>query len=278
MNPKIIKLASGEALYANRDLIKFIRSVIALPGEVIKPGDNIYFFKKVDFQRGLLDVSANKFQRVIKMEKANVVVVNSEMSFPENGVSFKDNKLDINLPVGEADDILFNISAYGADYVDIMKQWLEFFHLKNKPRVAFNKEIIEYVNSGIILNEETYQGVQDLMRNDLAIAAKMIDTCDIKSSFLYIMCILFFEQGYNQQNRSLFLRLSSVTQSYLINRGCGNVIPSSVFNEMLGVDFIREKMTATLVHKINETIKPIIAGTPLIETYNVDIAWKKPTQ
>jgi len=276
MDPKIIKLASGDALYANQDLIKFIKQTISQTSQDIKSGDNIYFFKNVTFKRDLLTVSQEHYSRVINMDKANVVIVNSNMTFPSSGISLKNNKLEKDLPHYEADDILFNISAMGAEYISVMEQWLQFFKLTNKPKVVFETNVIEYVNSGIVINEENYDEVVSILKNDRTIASRMLDTCNVKESFYYLLTMLYFNTGkFMNLDSSLYGSLMT-TRHYLNQKSCGSTIPQPVFEEMMKIEFIRNRVTACMLQQITANIKSSIGEhEKLLDGYNVDILWKQ---
>lgn len=274
MNPQIIKLSSGDTYYANADLIKSIKQVLAQPSGIIKPDDNIYFFPDVTFQRSLLTISQEKFSRVIKLEKANAIVVNSDIYFPNHGLALKNNKLDGNCPPGEADDILFNISMYGAKYVDMMMRWMAYFKLTNKPQVVFESKLIEFVNSGIVINEENYDALLNLITSDINIASKTIETCNLKDSFLYVLSLIYFELGYLARNTSLTNRFSATVVQYLNLRNCLQTIPDNIMKEMLAVPFIKDRMTAALSSRVSTAVKDLLSNNKLIEGFNIDFKWK----
>lgn len=274
MNPKIIKLASGSAYYANYDLIKSIKSVINQESGQIKPEDNIYFFKDVTFQRGLLSIAQERFSRVIKMEKANVIVVNNNLTFPSNGISLKNGRLDNNCPPGEADDILFNISSGGGDYVTVIQQWYQYLQLSNKPEVVFESSLIEFVNSGIIINEDNYSSLQDLVRSDINIAAQTITTCNLKESFLYVLTLLYFEQGYLNKNSNLMNRFNQTVLQYFSSRSCTSTIPENILIEMLRVPFIQDRITVSLLTQVDSLVGSLLSKNKLIESVNIDFKWK----
>lgn len=275
-DPKIIKLASGDSLYANQELIKFIKQVISQPSAEIKPDDAIFFFKNVGFKRDLLSISQEQYTRVIKMDKATVVVVNSNMRFPQMGISLKDNKLEKDLPHFEADDVLYNISSFGVEYISVMEQWWNFYKLGHKPRVVFEQNVVEHVNSGIIINESNYDEVINILRNDRSLASRMLDTCNIKESFLFILGLLYFNGNkFMVLDTGLFTSLMN-TRHFITSKHCHNTIPKNIFDEMLQVEFLRNRMTASLSHQVNTSIDSSLGEhAKLLEGYNVDIVWKQ---
>jgi hypothetical protein len=274
MKPQIIKLASGSAYYANYDLIKAIKQVINQESGKIKPEDNIYFFKDVTFQRGLLHVAQDRFSRVIKMEKANAIVVNNNLTFPSNGIGLKNGKLDNNCPPGEADDILFNISSMGGDYLSVIQQWWQYLQLTHKPEVVFESSLIEFVNSGIVINEDNYSALQDLVKSDINIAAQTIATCNLKESFLYVLTLLYFEQGYLNKNSNLMNRFSQTVIQYFSSRSCTSTIPENILIEMLHVPFIQDRITASLLTQVGSVVGNLLSKNKLIENVNIDFKWK----
>ena len=153
MTPKIIKLASGETLYANQDLVKFIKQTLALPSGTMKTKDRVFFFKNVDFKRDMLYISEETFKRVIKLENADVVVVNTDLTFPTKALSLKNNKIDANCPLEEADDILYNISSSGQVFTETFLQWFKLSQLATTPQIIFESELLNFVNSGFVIDE-----------------------------------------------------------------------------------------------------------------------------
>lgn len=273
--PQLIKLASGDAIYANQALIKAIKQHVAQPSDQMKAEDYVYFFSDVEFRRDLLSISQDKFFRVIKMEKATVVAVNSNMSFPNKYVILKDGKINPNCPENESDDILYNISAMGEKYLTTMRQWRDLLQLSNKPRIVFENELLSFINSGVVIDESNYSNVQELLSSDQAMGAKTIDTCDIQKSFLYILSLLYFEKGFNTLDTSLFYRCQNV-KNYLSSKGITNSIPERHVLEMLKVEFIKDRLTTSVISKTVGALRSFATGmSDYIDSVNVDMKWKQ---
>ena len=275
MNPRIIKLASGEAIYANADLIKFIKQSIAVSSDSIKPEDSIYFFKDVEFKRERLNVSKETFYRVIKMEKATAIVVNAHIEFPHHSFSLKDNKIDSNCPWEEADDVIFNVSARGANYLEVIKQWYTLSQLVNKPRVIFEDEILKYINSGVIINEQNYTFVLDMLSSDYKMAANIMDSCDIEQSFPYILSLLYFKNQYLTLDTTLYNNCPNVKR-YLIQKSIGNNLPDKYVYEIMVIEYLKDRITASLLTQVEDKIKGIFGiAQKHVENINIDFKWKK---
>jgi len=277
MNPRLIKLASSSTIYANLDLIKFIKQKISQAGEEIKPADNIYFFKDVNFRRDLLNVSQERFSRVIKLEKANVVVVNTQLTLPGTGYFLKGNQIfkPGDLEPHLAEDTLFNISQYGVDYMTTMKQWFELSQLTNQSRIVHEQDILKFVNSGIVINEENYESIVDLIKSDIAIATKLIDTCKIEESFHYILGLIYFENGFLQRSDRIYGSLDNVRR-FLGQRNCGNTIPDKYIQEILDIEFLKDRITAVESQRLLKVIQQTSSNSSkYITDINIDFGWKK---
>lgn len=250
MNPKLIKLASSDIIYANADLIKFVKQCISVPSQSIKSGDAIYFFKDVDFKRGLLDVAQDKYSRVIKLEKATAIVVNSDMTFPEKWIALKNNKIDVNCPHEEADDIVYNISSINQNYVATMQQWLEYYHLTHKPNIVFANEMLLHVNSGMVIDENNYQTILDMLSSDPKMAAGVIDTCDVEKSLMYVIGLLYFKGvSFNSPNWGLMSDCKNVVK-YLSTLGVGNVLPDKYIIEFLQTPFFKRQIYLSNIQNV----------------------------
>lgn len=276
MTPKLIQLVSSDITYANTDLIKFVKQTISVQSDVIKPGDSIYFFKDVDFKRGLLDVAKDAYQRVIKMDKATVIVVNSDMTFPQNWLALKNNRIDSNCPQEEADDIVYNISSINATYVSTMQQWMEFFSLTNKPRVVFANNLLSHINSGMIIDESNLDMVLDLFKSDVQMAANIVDTCDIEKSYMFVLSLFFFYNGrFNSPNWDLMNKCPNVIK-YLSSRGIHNSISDKQVLEFLQVPYFRNRY----IHHVSEIINKDIQSrlgvfSKYVEGIDVNFRWKQ---
>ena len=270
MTPRIIKLGAGEALYCNQDLVTFVRQALAAESSEMKPGDNIYFFKDVKFKRDRLDVSAEKFNRTILLSKANVVVV-SDIFLPTKDLPIKGGRiLDISL-MHEAEDVVFNISSFGANYVKNMLQWLELSQLSIKPRIIHERDITKYVNSGMTIDETNVDSILTMIQNDATLAVNILENCDIAKSLEYIAYLLYFHPQFNVLNT----RISSSCENcmrYLRIASSGNILGEELFRKMLSIPDLRERVTAEYLKKIDETIHTI--KLPTVSSLDVNISWQ----
>lgn len=274
IEPKLISLQSSGAIYANDSLIKFIKQYVSGESGDIKPDDNIFFFKDVKFRRDLLDIAEDKFQRVIKLDKANTIVVNPNLTFPHEGLGMIGTKISPNIPLHEAEDIMYDISKFGIEYLTTIQQWFWFSQLNHKPKVVFESEVTRFINSGIVIDDSNYDSIIDLIKSDIGIAAKMIDNCDIEKSFLSILYLLYFEQGFNIKHQNIAMRLTNVTR-YLVTKSCNSVVPEPVFKQLLEIPWIK----ARIASKASEYLNQQLAGaslklSPYLGSINIDFEWK----
>lgn len=275
MNPKLIKLTSGDAVYANQDLVKFIKQSISVDSGEVKPDDNIYFFKDVEFKRDRLSVSKENYQRVIKLEKANVVIVNRNITLPHNAVSLLNNKIDSNCPANEADDVLFNVSNRGSDYLDTIKQWYQLSQLVNKPRIVFEDDILKYINSGMVIDDTNFTFVLDILNSDFKMGANIIDTCDIEKSFDYIIAILYFKGHFMTLNRLIYDACPNV-RKYFATHNIGNNIPEKYVYQMMQNQYLKDRITTKLLTEAENKINGLFGqAIEYIDSINIDFLWKK---
>lgn len=274
MQPKLISLQSSGAIYINASLINFIKQYVSAESGDIKPSDNIFFFKDVKFRRDLLDVAEGKFQRVIKLDKANTIVVNPNLTFPYEGLGMIGTKISPNIPLHEAEDIMYDISKFGTDYLTTIQQWFWFSQLNHKPKVVFESEVTRFIHSGIIIDDSNYDSILDLVKSDIGIATKMIDTCDVEKSFYYILYMIYFENGFNNKNSNVCMRLSNI-QRYLGTKSCANSIPETVFKELLEIPWIKARIASKASVYLNDNLKGAInMMAPYLGNVNIEFEWK----
>jgi len=272
--PKLISLQSSGDVYVNLSLIRFIKQYVSAESGEITPNDNIFFFKDVKFRRDLLDIAEGKFQRVIKLDKANTIVVNPNLIFPHEGLGMIGNKISPNIPLHEAEDVMFNISKFGVEYLTTIQQWFWFSQLNHKPKVVFESEVTKYINSGIVIDESNYDSIIDLIKSDIGIVSKMIDTCDIEKSFLFILCLLYFENGFNSENRMLTMRLENVPR-YLRTRNCGSGVSELSFKDMIQIPWIKTRIAAKASEFLNKELDTAVEKlAPYLGSFNIEFEWK----
>lgn len=272
--PKLIKLASSDVIYMNQAFLKFIKGELAKPfGEVIKD-DVIYFSKSADFKRGLLDVSEHELKRCIKMSKATCFMVNPNINLPVHGVGLINNKVSSNYPLEMSEDVLYAVSGYGADYLTEIKQWYEYFTLAEKPKLISDKSAVQYINSGIVINDDNLESVLELLEGDTKLAAQFIDTCDISQSLPHVLYLIYFRNGFNNIDYRLQGNLQSV-RTYIRSQGSDGKICSKHLKEVMSVESLRDRITAdymeTLISHINNFSG---RGQEFVGDITVDFKWK----
>lgn len=273
--PQIIKFASGEAIYANQALIKFIKSVISQQSGTLQANDNIFFFKNVKFKRERLSVSQEKFQRVILIDKANAVVINTDFQIPTKSLPLVGNKItDTDLLL--ADDIVYEISKFGNEYVETMTQWLKLANLTHRPTIVFESNLLEMINSGFVIDETNIDYLEDLFKSDTTMACQIIDSCDIEKSLPYILWMTFFNGGMLVRNYKLLGNCREV-ERYLSSRGMSNSISPSRVKELLEVPFLKQKISVLILESLNQKVYSTIPGlfNELMDDVRIDISWKK---
>lgn len=276
MTPKIIKLASGETLYANQDLVKFIKQTLALPSGTMKTNDKVYFFKSVDFKRDMLYISEETFKRVIKLENADVVVVSTNTTFPTKALSLKNSKIDANCILEEADDILYNISSSGQVFTETFLQWFKLSQLTTTPQIIFESELLNFVNSGFVIDESNYEAILQMLDTDRRMACKTIDNCKIQESLNYILHLIYFRKGLMNYDTNLVYNLPNINR-YLGSKNCGNTISKELFTGLVQDEYFGPEIAAS----VSETIDKIVQQSSnlngmkhLINKLDINFSWK----
>lgn len=276
MTPKIIKLASGETLYANQDLIKFIKQTLALPSGTMKTKDRVFFFKNVDFKRDMLYISEETFKRVIKLENADVVVVSTDLTFPSKALSLKNNKIDANCPLEEADDILYNISSSGQVFTETFLQWFKLSQLTTTPQIIFESELLNFVNSGFVIDESNYEAILQMLNTDQRMACKTIDNCKIAESLNYILYLIYFRKGLMNYDSNLIYNLPNINR-YLGSKGCGATVSRELFTGLVQDEYFGPKITASVSETIDKVVQQssnMNAMKHLIDSLDINFKWK----
>lgn len=275
--PKLIKFSSNTgAVYANRALIQFIKKTIATAGDSLVENDKIYFMKDIDYRRDLLTVSNVAYSRVIKLEKANAIIVNVDFELPVHGTSMKNNRLDSNLPDYEAEDILYNVSGKGVEYLETFQQWLAIAQLTTLPKIISNKDILSNINSGFVIDDTTFDSVVDMIKADPKMAAKMLDNCDIEKSFYYMLYLIHFTGNLNG-NRASFSEYLLNARQYIISRGCWSGVSQSHLMEIMKIPSLSSKISASVITYLRSTLTGYIPKLvqSAVDHINIDVEWKQ---
>lgn len=272
-NPSIIKLASGEALYANQALVKFIKSTISQASDTLVPEDSIFFFKNVKFKRDRLSVSQEKFSRTILLEKATAVVINTDVQVPTRSLSLVGNKIVDSDPL-LADDIVYEISKFGSQYVEVIAQFFKLSQLSNKPKIIFEETLLEMINSGFVIDENNLDYLEDLLKSDTKMACQIIDSCDIVKSFPYILWLTFMSNGINSTNYQITGNCQEVLK-YLRGRGMANGLTKNTVVEILGVPFLKDKLSSQIIQNSYNAALSVVPNIlrDLVADIRTDMVW-----
>lgn len=271
--PKIIKFASGEAIYANQALVKFIKATISQSSGVLKPEDNIFFFKDVKFKRERLSVAQEKFQRVILIEKATAVVVNADFQIPTKALPLVSNKITDSDPL-LADDIVYEISRFGNTYVETITQWLKLATLTHVPTIVFETNLLEQINSGFVIDESNIDYLNDLLNSDPTMACQIIDSCDIEKSLPYIMWLVFFKEGILNRSYRVLGNCREV-EKYFSARGMRDALSTARVKDLLKVPVLKQKISVAIIESLSQkcVLPPVLSA--LMNDVIVDIHWKQ---
>lgn len=271
--PKIIKFASGEAIYANQALVKFIKAAISQSSGVLKPEDNIFFFKDVKFKRERLSVAQEKFQRVILIEKATAVVINTDFQIPTKALPLVSNKITDSDPL-LADDIVYEISRFGNNYVETMTQWLKLATLTHAPTIVFETNLLEQINSGFVIDESNIDYLNDLLTSDSSMACQIIDSCDIEKSLPYIVWLVFFKEGILHRSYKILGNCREV-EKYFSSRGMRDALSPTRIKELLQVPVLKQKISVAIIESLNQkcVLPPVLSS--LVNDVIIDIHWKQ---
>lgn len=276
--PKLIKFASNTgAIYANRALIQFIKQTVAKANDSLVENDSIYFMRDVDYRRDLLTVSNVSYKRVIKLEKADAVIVNVDISFPIHGVSMKNNTIQENLPDWEAEDVLYNISGQGVEYMEAFQQWLAISQLPTLPKIVSNKDILTNINSGFIIDDTTLDSVIDMINSDPKMAGKMLDNCDVEKSFYYLLYLIHLKQNITGGSRAQFSEYLLNARQYIITKGCWSGISQTHMVEMMKIPALNNKISAATITYLRKILSDNVPKTVFgsVESVNIDVEWKQ---
>lgn len=267
--PKLIKLASGEGLYANQALLDFIKSKVTntTPTKLVED-DKIFFFKNVSFKRDRLSMASQSFTRVILIEKATAVIVDSTIGLPLKYFVLKGNKIE-DIPASEGDDILYPISKFGVEYVDVMIQWFKLSQLTHQPKIIFEKNILEEINSGFVINETNVEYLIDLFKSDAKMAYQLIDSCKIDESLDYILYLVHFYKGLSYRNGEL-LSQCPLVNSYLHSRSVNGGLNNHFLQRLLDNEWILSKITSLVLQQIDLKLHHVI-GNALADNLDLNI-------
>jgi hypothetical protein len=273
MEPKLIKFASSNTVYANQALINYIQTHQAISQE-IKEDDNLFFMKDVDFRRDLLTISKIPVNRVILVAKANAIVHNSDLPlFADRDKLYIKNNTFVSA-MDEHDDVVFNVSLRGTKYLDSIIQWFEVSQLKYQPRFVHVQDLPKFINNGFILNENTYDTILQMKNVSSRDAARMLDNCDPVASLPYVLYLVYFESGYS--GLSPIHQYLTVLQKFITHETGSTIrLTDKGFKIIMSNSRLAERVTSKLLQAMLERSEGCASQfKDYIENINIDIRWK----
>lgn len=185
----------------NQALYNFIKKCIGNASGSLDPGDKLFFFKNVDFKREKLQICKIEYHRVIKLENADAVIINTQQFLPQIGLYLLiDNSIQKDHPGDELliADIVYNLDMWTSQDIIVVQQFYKMSQLPKLPKIIDSKNLVEFINSGLVINEDNLDEMEQMLQTNKAVAYSLLDSCDITKSIPFILYLIYLSADFSK--------------------------------------------------------------------------------
>lgn len=272
---KLYKDQNSGRLYVNQKLYEFINKCSrSTTGELVE-GDKIFFFTNVDFKRDRLNFSNNRYYRTIKVGSADAVIVDPSFYIPAGKVKYllHDNKIVDTQPDFHSaiQDVLYDVTMMNIRAKDVIEQYYSLSQLPSLPKIISVNNLVNFVNSGLVICEENFYEILDLLQANPQAVYPLIDSCDFNKSKPFLL-FLVYRHNFEKDTRLM------VNLSYLYNI-LNNIASTTQLSEsnldiITSVPFLKERITRMLIDRTklyleSSAIPKCLANRITVEEFNV---------
>jgi len=177
---------AGTNKYIDQELFDHINSIWLNFDVVVNNDSNLLFAKNTTVNRLITDYSGTGISRVIKVEKADYIVINRfELStYPQ----YFDG---VNITTDDTKEVVYGIYNMNLECQDVVELILNL-HLTGSKAIFVNQnKLNESLNNGFVIDKENYITIKELVDSEHAdnhmLAANMLIQSDLKQNWQWIL-------------------------------------------------------------------------------------------
>ena len=254
--PRLIQVKGTNKLYMNQALYDFMKKCLGNATGALEPDDKIYFFKNVDFKRDKLQISEIQYHRVIKIEKADAVVINTSSSIPSIGhYLLTDNTIQKDHPGDESliADVVFNLNLWNSEDIDVIQQFYKLSQLPKLPKLIESRNLASFINSGLVIDEYNLDEMEQMLQTNKQVAYALLNSCNIPKSISFLLYLIYFPSF--SKNRNLTSELSLVVNHCSANRiSLSDEMPLSVLEKIRESEFLKDRLMRRHIDRIKQAL------------------------
>ena len=177
---------TGNNKYIDQQLFDHINTIWLNFDVVVNNDSNLLFAKNTTVNRLITDYSGTGISRVIKVEKADYIVINrfELSSYPQyfNGV---------NITTDDTKEVVYGIYNMNLETQDVIELILNL-HLTGSKAIFVNQnKLNESLNNGFVIDKENYITFKELIDSEHSdnhtLAANMLIQSDLKQNWQWIL-------------------------------------------------------------------------------------------
>ena len=253
--PRLIQVKGTNKLYMNQALYNFIKKCLGNATGSLEPDDKIYFFKNVDFKRDKLQISEIQYHRVIKIEKADAVVINTSSFIPSIGhYLLTDNTIQKDHPGDESliADVVFNLNLWNSEEIDVIQQFYKLSQLPKLPKLIEARNLASFINSGLVIDEYNLDEMEQMLQTNKQVAYSLLNSCNIPKSISFLLYLMY--PGFSK-NRNLASELGLVTNHCSVNRiSLTDEMSLTVLDKIRESEFLKDRLMRKHIDRIKQAL------------------------
>lgn len=253
--PRLIQVRGTNKLYMNQALYNFIKKCLGNATGSLEPDDKIYFFKNVDFKRDKLQISEIQYHRVIKIEKADAVVINTSSFIPSIGhYLLTDNTIQKDHPGDESliADVVFNLNLWSSEEIDVIQQFYKLSQLPKLPKLIEARNLASFINSGLVIDEYNLDEMEQMLQTNKQVAYSLLNSCNIPKSISFLLYLMYPSFS---KNRNLALELSLVVNYCSANRiSLSDEMSLTVLDKIRESEFLKDRLMRKHIDRIKQAL------------------------
>lgn len=254
--PRLIQVKGTNKLYMNQALYDFMKKCLGNATGALEPDDKIYFFKNVDFKRDKLQISEIQYHRVIKIEKADAVVINTSSSIPSIGhYLLTDNTIQKDHPGDESliADVVFNLNLWSSEEIDVIQQFYKLSQLPKLPKLIDARNLASFINSGLVIDEDNVDEMVQMLETNKRVAYSLLNSCNVSKSISFLLYLVYFPSFF--KNRSLLNELPLISSYCNVNRiSLSDEMPLSVLDKIRESEFLKDRLMRKHIDQIKQAL------------------------
>jgi hypothetical protein len=264
--------------FIDQQLFDHINNIWITYDCVIKDDSNIFFAKNTTVNRLITDYCEKGFQRVIKKEKADYVIITRFLlnSFPQ----YFDGA---NITSDDTKEVVYPINNMSVENINTIEMVADFQSRSQNVIYVNQDKLNESLNNGFVITKDNYNTLSELINSgsddNYALAVKMLVNSDLKMNWEWILYL--FSSNYSKMSSS---DDKGVIHNYITSLNLGYnktdlYSKKSVFFKVVKnqdvIDMMKNKCRQIVASKIQSKINSILGEESnlfKVNDFNIDLA------